>query len=258
MRSATDDITRALLRFGESIDGWKLIPALSTEAARLVYEDPFAFLLGASLDRGIPAEVAWTYPLWIHERFGHLDPARISAMSLEEIARVLAACPRRPRYARDAPRTVKEIAGIVMTAGRGDARNLWAGRRPAEIRHVLTQVHGIGDGIAAMVIALLVRVFHVRFDDADQGTMDVKADVHVVRVLTRLGLLRDGRTTNAGSSRCSDADLALEVTRSMHPDNPGLLDAPLWVIGRTWCEPAVPRCDACPVAPVCEKRPLPT
>ncbi len=69
-----------------------LFRALNEEASRFVYEDPFAFALGASLDRGIRAEVAWTFPFWIREKLGHLDPQRIASMSLKEISKVLELC----------------------------------------------------------------------------------------------------------------------------------------------------------------------
>jgi hypothetical protein len=121
-------ITSALLAYGEQVDRWKLIRALNEEASRLVYEDSFAFALGASLDRGIPAEVAWTYPLWIRERLGHLDPRRIADMSIEEIGNVLDSLPRRPRYRRDAPSTVQGIARVVLKEADGDAAALVRGR----------------------------------------------------------------------------------------------------------------------------------
>lgn len=165
--ASTREITNALICVGQTLDGSQLIPALRPEAAKLVYDDPFSFVLGASLDRGIPAEVAWTFPFWIRERLGHLDPSTIASMSLEEIGRVLESCPRLPRYSRDAARTVREIAQLVVKEGRGDARNLWAGRRASEVHRLFMRVHGVGKGIASMVLALLDRIFHVPFDDLD-------------------------------------------------------------------------------------------
>jgi len=253
------EITRALLEFGQTVDGSRLILALNPEAASLVHDDPFAFVLAASLDRGVPAEVAWSYPFWIRERLGHLDPSRIAEMSLEEIDRVLESCPRRPRYRRAASRTVKEIAQLVMSEGHGDARRLWVGRRAADVHRLFMRVHGIGEGIASMIVELLDRIFHVPFDDLDRRTMDVKADVHVVRVLTRLGILEPRTVDSVKAHSCKRAskagqvDDAIALTRSMYPEHPALLDTPLWVIGRTWCSASAPRCEDCPVARVCAK-----
>lgn len=251
-RADTDQlrvVTKALLAFGKTINGARLIPALSPAASTFVHDDPFAFLLGASLDRGIPAEVAWTFPLWIRERLGHLDPRRIAVMDVAEIDAVLASCPRLPRYRSAAPRTVREVAGLVMRVGAGDARKVWEGRRATDVHQLLRSVHGIGEGIASMVLALLDRVFKIPLDDLDRRSMDVKADVHVVRVLTRLGLLE---VDDADESSAVEGSLA--VTRAMHPSHPALLDPPLWVIGRTWCKAFDPDCGACPVTEVCAKR----
>lgn len=256
-------VVRALLDFGRTVPGGTLMVALSEEAARLVLEEPFAFVLGASLDRGIPAEVAWTFPFWIRERLGHLDPARISTMSLEELDALLQSCPRRPRYRRDAPRTVRDAAQLVVREGQGDARALWRGRRAQDVHRTFRRIHGVGEGIASMVVVLLHRVFGVEFDDLDRRNMDVKADVHVVRVLTRLGVLgRDPPTAGGGGvpecrrrGTTNDGAVAeaIRVTRAMNPEYPGALDTPLWVIGRTWCSAFGPRCGECPVTDVCAK-----
>lgn len=259
--AAIREVTKALLSFGSTIDGSRLIPALSPEAGKLVFEDPFAFAfaLGAALDRGVPAEVAWSYPLWIRERLGHLDPMRIAEMSLEEIGRILESCPRRPRYKRAAPRTVQGIARLVVREGGGDARKLWVGRRAEEVHELFMEVHGVGEGIASMVVALLDRVFGVPFGDLDHRAMDVKADVHVVRVLLRLGLLKHEASDGAhepcqAASEVGSTGAAVAVTRSMHPEYPALLDAPLWLIGRTWCSAVAPQCEACAVNSVCDKQ----
>lgn len=38
------EITNALLAFGRTLDPWRLIPALSDEASKLVYDDAFALV----------------------------------------------------------------------------------------------------------------------------------------------------------------------------------------------------------------------
>jgi len=253
-------ITDALLALGKKLDaerpeGLQLIPTLSPESARLVVEDPFAFCLGASLDRGIPAEVAWTFPFWIKEELGHLDPHRIASMGLDELRKVLQALPRKPRYFRDAPRTVKEMARLVVEVGGGDASALWRGKTAAEVERLFRSVHGVGSGIASMVVILLEKVYKLRFTDLDHRKMNVKPDVHVIRVLGRLGVLSSGGA--AGGCRATDASsqegAAIAATRAMHPEYPGALDTPLWVIGREWCDALSPRCADCPMGHVCAR-----
>ena len=86
----------------------------------------------------------------------------------------------------DAPQTILEVARLVSERLGGDAEMLWRGRTAHEVKRELRAIHGIGEGIAAMGVILLQKYRGVRFPDSN--TMDVKPDVHVRRVLYRLGV----------------------------------------------------------------------
>lgn len=60
---------------------------------------------------------------------------------------------------------------------------------------------------------------------------DIAYDVHVRRVLLRIGL-----------AERDDLDHMLEVTRAANPERPGAIDFPAWRIGRAWCQPGIPDC----------------
>jgi endonuclease III len=77
---------------------------------------------------------------------------------------------------------------------------------------------------------------------ADYYSVDVSVDVHVRRVFTRLGLVRDGATNEE----------IVYTARSLHPEFPGLMDLPVWEIGRNWCRPQRPKCAECYMHGVCE------
>ena len=49
-RQRLKEVARQLLEYGEQVDPKDLIPAIEPEASSFVYEDPFAFVLGAFLD----------------------------------------------------------------------------------------------------------------------------------------------------------------------------------------------------------------
>jgi endonuclease III len=212
------------------------MPALVPDASRLISENSFAFLLGAALDRGMPAEVAWTIPYWLRQELGHLDPRRLADMTEAELLTVLSRLPRRPRYIRDAPRTILEIARLVKSLG--DAEMVWQGRSADEVKRQLKAIHGVGEGIASMIVVLLETYRGVRFPDP--ARMNVKADVHVQRVLYRLGASR-GR---------SDTD-AISAAAALNPEYPGALDQALWTIGQRWCHESAPDCLKCPMADLC-------
>ena len=229
-----------LLSFGETIPKEELTPTLVPEAAHLIAENQFAFALAVCLDRGIRAEVAWSIPYWLNQQLGHLDPRQISNLSVREIARVLSRLPLKPRYMRDAPRTVKELAEIVAGECDGDAERIWLGRTAADVQRTLLQIHGIGDGIAAMAVGLLERCRGVRFPDP--SSMHVKPDTHVQRVLYRLG----------AAQKLEERE-ALRAAASLNPGHPGALDPALWVIGRRWCHLAEPDCGECVMSDLCPR-----
>jgi endonuclease III len=225
-----------LLQLGRSVTADTSMPALVPDASRLISENSFAFLLGAALDRGMPAEVAWTIPYWLRQELGHLDPPRLADMTEAELLAVVSRLPRRPRYIRDAPRTIREVARLVKSLG--DAEMLWEGRSADEVKRQLKAIHGIGEGIASMVVVLLEKYRGVRF--LDRARMNVKADVHVQRVLYRLGAAR-GR---------SEAE-AISAATALNPEYPGDLDQALWTIGQRWCHESTPQCVSCPITDLC-------
>jgi len=235
-------IKERLLQFWESRDKKLLLPALSAEAQELVYTNPFAFLLAGCLDRGMIADIVWTFPFYLKQDLGHLDPYRIAMMSIDEIRAALERIPKKPRYMRDAPRTVQELVAMVSGRLSGDAAKLWQDRTARAVQDDLMKIYGVGRGIAAMIVILLYRLGWVEFPDLH--TIPVKPDVHVQRVMYRAGL----------ADQMSE-DAATCAARRLNPQFPGDIDSPLWVIGREHCfaNPAAIQCARCPIDDLCPK-----
>lgn len=72
--------------------------------------------------------------------------------------------------------------------------------------------------------------------------MNIKLDVHTMRVLYRLGV----------AGRIGEAE-AIAAARRLNPAYPGELDGALWLIGRKWCVAGVPLCGGCPAEDVCQR-----
>jgi endonuclease III len=236
-------IRESLLDFGKKVSTEALFPTLRPnvpEAAALIANDPYAFAIGVCLDRGTKAELIWTLPYYIKSDLGHLDPRRIDEMSIDELTSLFARLPRRPRYVNDAPRTVRDLTRIVVEECSGDASNIWKDKRAAQVNRTFTSIHGVGPGIANMGVLLIEQAFGVRFNDLDHMHMDIKPDVHTVRVLHRLG-----------ASAAETSEAAIEATRRINPSFPGELDSALWTIGRRWCSASGPDCEGCPISAVC-------
>ena len=167
-------------------------------------------------------------------------------MSVEQMEDCMGALPRKPRYINAAPRTILELARLVVDELQGDAALLWKGRAAADVREILMRVHGVGEGIANMTLLLIERVFQVRFGDIERATMDIKPDIHAVRVLHRLGV-----------SRSPDVASAIEAARLLDESCPGAMDPALWIVGRDWCHKSSPNCASCPLSSICEMQGIP-
>jgi endonuclease III len=235
-------IKERLIQFWQSQHNEKLLPALTPEAEELISKDHFAYLLAACLDRGMKAEIVWTFPYWLKQLLGHLDPRLISIMSLNDIRAALLAMTYKPRYMRDAPRTVQEVASMVSQKFGGDAAKLWCGRTARAVQDDLMNIYGVGKGIAAMTVILLHRMKWANFPDLH--TIPVKPDVHVQRVMYRTGLADQ-----------MGEEAATCAAHKLNPQFPGELDSPVWIIGRQWCKstPAMQDCPSCPLTDLCPK-----
>jgi endonuclease III len=123
----------------------------------------------------------------------------------------------------------------------GDAGRIWRGPLTArEVQARLDRFQGIGQKKAAMAVEILERDLGVPIKDM-QGS-DVAYDIHVRRVFLRSGL-----------AQRDELEHILSIARALHPERPGEIDSPAWLIGRQWCHAGTPNCGACPINPVCPK-----
>lgn len=210
------------------------------EANALILTDPFAFLLAVIFDQGIPAERAWKAPYELHQRLGHLDPARMAAEP--EQVRAAVAQPRAlHRFVNNMPGWLVAAAIIVVNEYGGDAGRIWADEpRATDLATRLRRFTGIAQKKSAMAVEILARDLAVPIRELS-GT-DIAYDVHVRRVFLRTRL-----------AERDDIDHMVEVARWLHPERPGELDFPAWLIGRRWCGPGTPSCGGCPLRSVCPK-----
>ncbi len=242
---STAPVTDLLMRFASQIDPSELFPTDEPAAARFALGDPFAFSLACCLDRGTRAETIWVVPYELNRVLGHLSPSLLAGMGIEDLKAAYQALPRKPRYIHDAPRTTRELASLVVHRFGGDASLIWRDRSAAEVMATFREVHGVGRGLANMAPLLLEKAYGIRFDDLDRREMDIRPSVHTMRVLRRLGL-----------AETESADAAVDAARRLSPEFPGAIDAPLWVIGKRWCDASRPRCVECVVSSVCAARDL--
>lgn len=209
------------------------------EANALVLSDPFAFLVAVIADQGVPAERAWALPLELSRRMGHLDPHRVA--DEQSVRRAFLEPTPLHRYVEKIPRWIVDAAERVEREYGGDAGTIWGDEPTAEaLRDRLEQFPGIGQKKAAMAVEILERDLGVSIQDMEGS--DIAYDVHVRRVFLRTGI-----------AERDDMEHMVESARSLHPERPGAIDMPAWVVGRNWCRPTSPDCPACALTDVCPK-----
>ena len=237
-------VAKALIRYEEETNGplQRGIGKLSEdpEADRLVHEDAFAFLLAVLFDQGVPYGRAWSAPLELRRRLGHLDPHRM----LAEPAALAEAISRRPalhRYVNKTPGWVLDACRRLVDEYDGDAGAIWGDRPTArELKPRLEAFLGISQKKAAMTAMLLWRDRGVEIREMDG--CDVAVDIHIRRVFLRSGLVeRD------------DPRAMIDAARELWPELPGALDPPAWAVGRNRCHASGPECPTCPLTEICPK-----
>lgn len=127
-------------------------------------------------------------------------------------------------------RRVWTIGKLIVEQYDGDARKIWQDQSIEATLHRLNDL-GAGEQISRMIVGALIDNGQVK------GKSDVKVDLHVRRVL--------GRILRAREFSELEKDKVLEITRKMHPENPWLLDRPLYLLGKKLCKANNPKCADC-------------
>jgi len=233
-------IARTLIRRGQQErDRQRRTPEFTPHpAANALVADikgyPHAFVIACIMDRQIKAERAWEIPYRIRERVGSFEFRRLRKLSKVQIARLM----RRPtplhRYPETMGKNLHAALALIADKYAGDASGIWKGR-PSSAAVVLRflEFPGVGPKIATMAPNLLVRYFNVPM--SDYYSIDISVDVHVRRVLTRLGLVEAG----------ASLEQVVYAARAISPEFPGLIDSPAFRLGREVCRPRKPRCGEC-------------
>ena len=133
------------------------------EADRLLATDPLALLIGFELDQQVTVQKAFSGPLELRRRLGHLDAARIAAAEPDELATVFRTPPAIHRFPGSMAERVRALCAAIAADYGGDAAKVWSEARDgADLQARLLALPGIGDMKARSIIAILVKRFGVR------------------------------------------------------------------------------------------------
>ena len=136
------------------------------EADQFLMDHPNAALLGMLYDQRVLAEYAFTGPIRLQDRLGHLDMARIAAMDLDELREMFAEKPAVHRFTNVMAERTHQIAQILVDEYGGDAANMWNdGADFATIQKRLVKLPGFGKMKAHKMKFVLHYFGHRDFSD---------------------------------------------------------------------------------------------
>ena len=149
--------------------GRATIPAMSTsdqrlyltgnEAAdRLLVEEPLALLIGFALDQQITVQKAFSGPLDLRARLGHLDAAKIAALDPAELDRVFRGRPALHRFPGAMATKVGELCRVIAGLYGNDAARIWAEASDGrDLQARLMALPGFGEMKVRGVLAVLAK-----------------------------------------------------------------------------------------------------
>lgn len=137
--------------------------AQDPQADQLLAENPFALLVGMTLDQQIPMEVAFAGPRKIADRLGGLDPQLVADADPEQFAALCAEKPAVHRFPGSMAKRIHDLAREVVETYHGDTAALWTSGDPdgAEVLRRLRALPGFGEQKATIFLALLGKQYGV-------------------------------------------------------------------------------------------------
>jgi endonuclease III len=225
----TQKVLQLLLknRGGEDSDFWYWLKPNQLVSRK----DANKFMLASILDYQMHAEIVWENARRLAEDiFDDPDDLwhKITEISLE------AWMAKREEYSLHrfpkAHERVWTIGKRIVQQYEGDTRKIWEGQTIKATHYRLNDL-GVGEQISRMVVGGLFDTGQIK------GKSDVKVDIHVRRVL--------GRILHGREFSEQEIDRVIEITRGMNPNNPWLLDRPLYLLGKSLCVASTPKCSSC-------------
>lgn len=135
----------------------------NAEADALIARDPLALLIGFTLDQQVTVQKAFSGPLELQRRLGHLDPAKIAAIDPAELATVFQRPPALHRFPGAMAGRVQLLCSMITKEHGGDASRIWRDAKDGrDLERRLLALPGVGDMTAKSLIAVLGKRFGVR------------------------------------------------------------------------------------------------
>ena len=194
---------------------------------------PHAYVLACCMDRQMKAEAAWMIPYKIFQIFGDFSMKTLVSKSASDYEKVFRKY-KLHRFPESMGKVFYDAVQRIHKIYADDANNIWKDKpSSATVVYRFLEFNGVGIKIATMATNILARDYKIHF--SDYYSIDVSPDVHVRRVMFRMGLV-EKKASN---------DKIIYKARELSPDFPGIIDFSLWLLGRTTCKAGQPDCENC-------------
>ena len=133
------------------------------EADRYLVSEPLALLIGFALDQQVTVQKAFSGPLVLRQRLGHLDAARIAATEPAELEQVFRTPPAIHRFPASMAGKVRALCQAIADDYGNDASRVWKDAADGrDLQRRLLALPGIGEMKARALIAIVGRRLGVK------------------------------------------------------------------------------------------------
>jgi len=136
------------------------------DANRLLDADPFALLVGMTLDQQYPMEAAFAGPKKLADRIGGFDVHRIAEYDPDEFVTLASTPPAIHRFPGSMAKRIQALAQLIVEQYDGKTEAIWTRGDPSgpEVLRRLKALPGWGDQKAKIFLALLGKQRGVEVD----------------------------------------------------------------------------------------------
>lgn len=202
---------------------------------------PHAFVLGAVMDRQIPAEKAWVIPYKVKHELDDFNFSQLQKINLNQIKNIFKKH-NLHRFNETMAQNFYFAVQRIHNNYNDNASNIWNDNPlSATIVRRFLEFSGVGIKISTMAANILARNFKIPMKD--HICIDISPDIQVSRVFRRIGFI----------SQDASNELLIYTARELFPEYPGIFDKQCWQIGVNWCRPKSPKCWECYLEKYCPK-----
>jgi uncharacterized HhH-GPD family protein len=138
------------------------------EADRLLATDRLALLIGFALDQQVTVQKAFSGPLVLRQRLGHLDAARIAATDPAALDTVFRTPPALHRFPGSMAGKVQALCAAIATDYANDASRIWTEATDgADLKRRLLALPGFGDMKVAAILSISAKRLGVTLPGLD-------------------------------------------------------------------------------------------